>query len=230
MPRRRMRGRGCACLIRIWWRAAQLLELGAPFVAPGSDVTALLLAAYLRPGERVTIIGLRPAWFAGAGQPPPRGCGGASRPADGLRGRCQSVPGTDRICRGASGTDHVHCSRGRRDRNCSRRRSRAPVGRADLSGVSAPAWIFGTARYLARRCGCSVPGSSGCTGWQPIRVGWLGAIWRRIRWSLAAVPRVGWCAGGVGNVPFVATTSHCSRRLRRRMVRQEGFTTEALRH
>jgi N-acetylglucosaminyldiphosphoundecaprenol N-acetyl-beta-D-mannosaminyltransferase len=46
---------------RVVARAARLLGLAAPLVAPGSDVTALLLAAYLRPGERVTIIGLRPA-------------------------------------------------------------------------------------------------------------------------------------------------------------------------
>jgi exopolysaccharide biosynthesis WecB/TagA/CpsF family protein len=46
---------------RVVARAARLLGLAAPRVAPGSDVTALLLAAHLRPGEQVTIIGLRPA-------------------------------------------------------------------------------------------------------------------------------------------------------------------------
>jgi N-acetylglucosaminyldiphosphoundecaprenol N-acetyl-beta-D-mannosaminyltransferase len=45
--------------------AERLLGLTAPLVAPGSEVTALLLAAHLRPGERVTIIGLRPAWLPG---------------------------------------------------------------------------------------------------------------------------------------------------------------------
>lgn len=48
---------------RVVARAAWLLGLAVPRVAPGSDVTALLLSAHLRPGERVTIIGLRPAWL-----------------------------------------------------------------------------------------------------------------------------------------------------------------------
>jgi N-acetylglucosaminyldiphosphoundecaprenol N-acetyl-beta-D-mannosaminyltransferase len=48
---------------RVVARAARLLALKVPRVAPGSDVTALLLTTYLRPGERVTIIGLRPAWL-----------------------------------------------------------------------------------------------------------------------------------------------------------------------
>ncbi len=51
------------CLLdsRVVARAAQVLGLAVPRVAPGSDVTALLLSAHLRPAERVTIIGLRPA-------------------------------------------------------------------------------------------------------------------------------------------------------------------------
>ena len=49
--------------LRVVAGAARLLGLAAPLVAPGSDVTALLLATHLRPGERVTIIGLRPAWL-----------------------------------------------------------------------------------------------------------------------------------------------------------------------
>lgn len=51
------------CLLdsRVVAHAARLLGLAAPRVAPGSDVTALLLAAHLRRGERVTIIGLLPA-------------------------------------------------------------------------------------------------------------------------------------------------------------------------
>jgi exopolysaccharide biosynthesis WecB/TagA/CpsF family protein len=43
--------------------AARLLGLAVPCVAPGSDLTAALLAAHLVAGERVTIIGLRPAWL-----------------------------------------------------------------------------------------------------------------------------------------------------------------------
>lgn len=45
---------------RVVGRAARLLGLDAPHVAPGSDVTAALLSRHLRPGERVTIVGLRP--------------------------------------------------------------------------------------------------------------------------------------------------------------------------
>ena len=48
---------------RVVARAAAVLRLPAPRVAPGSDVTALLLAQHLRPGERITIVGLRPAWL-----------------------------------------------------------------------------------------------------------------------------------------------------------------------
>ena len=43
--------------------AARLLGLAVPRVAPGSDVTALLLLRHLRPGERITIIGLRAVWL-----------------------------------------------------------------------------------------------------------------------------------------------------------------------
>ncbi len=43
--------------------AARLLGLDAPPVAPGSDLTDVLLAAHLAAGERVTIVGLRPAWL-----------------------------------------------------------------------------------------------------------------------------------------------------------------------
>ena len=42
---------------------ASALRLTAPRVAPGSDVTALLLKHHLRPAERITIVGLRPAWL-----------------------------------------------------------------------------------------------------------------------------------------------------------------------
>jgi N-acetylglucosaminyldiphosphoundecaprenol N-acetyl-beta-D-mannosaminyltransferase len=46
---------------RVVARAARLLGLVVPRVAPGSDLTALLLEAHPRPAERVTIVGLRPA-------------------------------------------------------------------------------------------------------------------------------------------------------------------------
>ena len=39
-----------------------LAGLPVPAVAPGSDVTALLLSSFLGAGERITIVGLRPAW------------------------------------------------------------------------------------------------------------------------------------------------------------------------
>jgi N-acetylglucosaminyldiphosphoundecaprenol N-acetyl-beta-D-mannosaminyltransferase len=42
---------------------AAVLGLAAPRVAPGSDVTALLLTRHLRPGEPITIVGLRAAWL-----------------------------------------------------------------------------------------------------------------------------------------------------------------------
>ena len=41
--------------------AARLMRFPAARVATGADVTAALLARYLRPGERMTIIGMRPA-------------------------------------------------------------------------------------------------------------------------------------------------------------------------
>ena len=40
-------------------RAARFIGLDAPHVAPGSDLTSLLLSQHLLPGERITIIGLR---------------------------------------------------------------------------------------------------------------------------------------------------------------------------
>lgn len=42
-----------------------LCGLTVPRVATGSDLTALLLQRCIHPGERVTIIGMRPAWLAG---------------------------------------------------------------------------------------------------------------------------------------------------------------------
>jgi exopolysaccharide biosynthesis WecB/TagA/CpsF family protein len=46
---------------RVVARAGGLLGLAAPRVAPGSDLTPALLARHVRPGERITIVGLRPA-------------------------------------------------------------------------------------------------------------------------------------------------------------------------
>jgi len=45
---------------RVVARAARLIGLPAPRVTTGSDLTGLLLGAHLRPGERVTIVGLDP--------------------------------------------------------------------------------------------------------------------------------------------------------------------------
>ena len=44
---------------RVVARAQRLLGRPAPAVATGSDLTAILIARHLRPGERVTIIGVR---------------------------------------------------------------------------------------------------------------------------------------------------------------------------
>ncbi|HEY3845749.1 MAG TPA: WecB/TagA/CpsF family glycosyltransferase [Acetobacteraceae bacterium] len=58
--------------------AARLLRLPAPRVAPGSDVTALLLTRHLAPAEHVTIVGLSAAWLPAlveqCGLPPPTHC------------------------------------------------------------------------------------------------------------------------------------------------------------
>ncbi len=42
---------------------ARARGLAAPAVATGSDLTASLLRDHLRPGERITIVGLSPAWL-----------------------------------------------------------------------------------------------------------------------------------------------------------------------
>ncbi len=49
---------------RVVARAGRLLGLDAPRVAPGSDLTGHLLRTHVRPGERVTVVGLRPAFLA----------------------------------------------------------------------------------------------------------------------------------------------------------------------
>ena len=48
---------------RVVARAGRALGLAMPRVAPGSDLTGHLLLRHVRPGERVTIIGLRPAFL-----------------------------------------------------------------------------------------------------------------------------------------------------------------------
>ncbi len=42
---------------------ARLVGLPVPPVAPGSDLTAYLLANHVRPNERITIVGLAPKWL-----------------------------------------------------------------------------------------------------------------------------------------------------------------------
>ena len=65
------------CLLdsRVVQRSARALGLPAPRIAPGSDLTAHLLARHVPPGERVTIVGLRachlPALVTGCGLAPP---------------------------------------------------------------------------------------------------------------------------------------------------------------
>jgi exopolysaccharide biosynthesis WecB/TagA/CpsF family protein len=53
------------CLLdsRVVHGLARLVGLAAPRVAPGSDLTAHLLRHHLRPDERITIVGLSPAWL-----------------------------------------------------------------------------------------------------------------------------------------------------------------------
>jgi exopolysaccharide biosynthesis WecB/TagA/CpsF family protein len=60
--------RGAAlCLLdsRVVAGLARLFGLAVPAVVPGSDLTARLLAHHLAPGERITIVGLSPAWLPG---------------------------------------------------------------------------------------------------------------------------------------------------------------------
>lgn len=58
--------------------AARLVGLPSPHVAPGSDLTALLLGRHLVRGEHVTIVGLSPQWLpalvARCGLVPPAHC------------------------------------------------------------------------------------------------------------------------------------------------------------
>jgi N-acetylglucosaminyldiphosphoundecaprenol N-acetyl-beta-D-mannosaminyltransferase len=48
---------------RVVARAAWLFGLPNPSVVTGSDMTEILLRRHLRPGERITVIGLRPEWL-----------------------------------------------------------------------------------------------------------------------------------------------------------------------
>jgi N-acetylglucosaminyldiphosphoundecaprenol N-acetyl-beta-D-mannosaminyltransferase len=48
---------------RVVGRLAWLLGLAVPPVVTGSDLTACLLANHVRPGERITILGLSPVWL-----------------------------------------------------------------------------------------------------------------------------------------------------------------------
>jgi UDP-N-acetyl-D-mannosaminuronic acid transferase (WecB/TagA/CpsF family) len=65
------------CLLdsRVVAGLARLFGVPAPAVATGSDLTARLLTHHLRPGERITIVGLSPSWLpalvAGRGLAPP---------------------------------------------------------------------------------------------------------------------------------------------------------------
>ncbi len=53
---------------RVVARAARCLDLPTPRVAPGSDLTAVLLARYLNHANSVTIIGVRPVWLRSLAQ------------------------------------------------------------------------------------------------------------------------------------------------------------------
>jgi N-acetylglucosaminyldiphosphoundecaprenol N-acetyl-beta-D-mannosaminyltransferase len=53
----------CVLDSRVVRGLGRLLRLPVPSVVPGSDLTAHLLAHHLRPGERITIVGLSPEWL-----------------------------------------------------------------------------------------------------------------------------------------------------------------------
>ena len=86
---------------------ARLVGLPAPRVAPGSDLTALLLARHLTAGERVTIVGLSARWLpalvARCGLAPPAHLDPPRR----LRTRSGGDAGSGRVRAGASGTVRV---------------------------------------------------------------------------------------------------------------------------
>ena len=78
--RRGVSQRAILCLLnsRVVFSLARLLGLAVPRVVPGSELTAQLLAHHLRPGERITIVGLSPLWLpalvARYGLAPPAHC------------------------------------------------------------------------------------------------------------------------------------------------------------
>jgi N-acetylglucosaminyldiphosphoundecaprenol N-acetyl-beta-D-mannosaminyltransferase len=53
------------CLLdsRVVAHLARLFGLAVPVIAPGSDLTERLLAQHVGPNERITIVGLEPAWL-----------------------------------------------------------------------------------------------------------------------------------------------------------------------
>lgn len=53
----------CVLDSRVVGGLGRLFGLAVPRVVPGSELTAELLAHHLRPGERITIVGLAPAWL-----------------------------------------------------------------------------------------------------------------------------------------------------------------------
>ena len=57
--------RAALCLLdsRVVFGLCRLFGLQAPPAVPGSDLTEYLLAHHLRPDERITIVGLSPAWL-----------------------------------------------------------------------------------------------------------------------------------------------------------------------
>lgn len=72
--------RAILCLLdsRVVFSLGRLLGVAVPRVVPGSELTEQLLAHHLRPGERITIVGLSPLWLpalvARYGLAPPAHC------------------------------------------------------------------------------------------------------------------------------------------------------------
>ena len=164
--------------------AARLLGLPAPRVAPGSDLTALLLARHLPAGERITIVGLSPQLAAGIGAPDAaltrrrttirRAASSTIRPAVRSGGRLRAgASGALRVSRGRFAAAGDAGSGNPRYRACHRGSGCALV----------PAWnsVAGAQprapRWMQRA------GWSGCIGLPAIRRGWRGVIWWTARRS-----------------------------------------------
>ena len=137
--------------------AAAVLQMPVPHVAPGSDVTALLLTHHLLAGERITIVGLRaggcPRWWRNAAWRRPR----ITIRRWGLRRTAPRSPRQWRSCwrirRGSCSWRSV-----RRNRRCWRPPSLRPAVPPASACASAPAWSSspGVARRAPRwmqRCG-----------------------------------------------------------------------------